>query len=210
MRSTTRLATVAAAAAALLLGSAAVASAQSTTIDDKRYDVLVQSTGTLASKGTYAQRVASSNADVDKIAVNHGTGFVSVRVTMHKLVVDEDSYTYSAIKTNTGDAVDFELQVQPDGRGGIAGVVQGDGGYCATDGLGLTGSSKTGVNGFVLVYIPRSCLANPTSVRVGGFGYFADFASSSSATAPTNRNYIDPISSRSVQGREYTKTLARG
>ena len=205
MRLSTRSAAVVAAASALLVGSAAAAAAQSTTIDDRRYDVLLDD-DTLASKGTYAQRVAAARIDVDKMTVNHGTSFISFRVSLHRL--DPSGYGYANVKTNSGTADDFRIFVYPGSDGSIEATTEpaaddesGTATWCSTSGgvATLTGSSKTGTNGFIQLYIPRACFENPTSVRVGGTAVY---------DAGDDR-FNDPVNSRYAGTAQYTKTLAR-
>ena len=208
MRSLTTLAAVSAASVALLLGSAATASAQSTVIDDKRYDVYLDD-GTRATGGTYAQRVAASNIDVDKLTVNHGTNFVSIRVAAHKLGVD--SLVTGNVRVNGGGDADFEVWFQP-GPGGTveggtrtAGEESSDDTFCSTGGGAgsITGSTKTGPGGFLQLYVPRSCFDNPKSLRLGLSANYNDFKG-------TDEDYLDPISSVYFGAPEYTRWLVRG
>ena len=223
MRSLTRLAAVTAAAAALTLGTATTALAASGTIDDKRYDVLMGE-NTLASSGTYAQRVASSNIDADKMVVNHGTNFVSLRVNFHKL--DDQAVVYGELPVNGGFEDDYYFAAGPDGEGGLeAGVYsegEGEGGGCVTDSEtgAITGSAKAGTSGFIQLYIPRACLENPRYVRVGAAGVFFDYGEIFSAgdpsslakaqAEPTNEIYVDPINAKYFGFNPYTSWLKRG
>ena len=225
MRSTTRLAAVAAAAVAMLVGSAGTALAQSTSLDDKRYDVLLGD-DSLASKGTYAERVAASGVDVDKITINHGTNFVSIRVNLHKLA--EDAYVIGAVPINGGDTIDFQFGVEADGGGGIFGVTypgedSGRSTFCEVGGSSnaLKGTSKVGTNGFIQLYVPRACFDNPKALRGAGVSVFEDYANEQArftspeavkkaAAAPTDEEYVDPISPRYVREALFTKWLTRG
>ena len=226
MRSTTRLAVVAAAAAALLVGSATTATAQSTTIDDRRYDVLIADSGTLASKGTYAQRVASSRIDVDTFTVNHGKSFVSIRANFHRLTADGNGFLFGGVKANSGASDDFEFYLGPDGEGGVAGNTEapegGSSTYCSTasDVNRITGTSKLGTGGFIQIYVPRACFDNPSSIKVGSGGFYFDTdgpvvdvakrgAAAKILADPTDELYIDLVNATYVGAPQYTKTLAR-
>lgn len=216
MRPTIRVALVAAAASAVLVGSAATAMADSASVDDKRYDVLVtdgpDSPTTLASKGTYAQRIASSNIDVNNLSVNHGKDFVSIRVNLHRLAVG--SQVGGNIRVNGGLDDEFQFFVAPGLEGDIVGAVFPAGGILPLDAEGcfteassnrLRGSSKTGADGYVQLYIPRACLGNPSYVRLSAASFYYDGspvitsmsklakAQARIAAEPTDSFYIDPV-----------------
>ena len=225
MRTTVRLAAVTAAAAAVLVGSASTALAQSGSVDDKRYDVLIGPDGQRASTGTYAERVASSGIDVDRLTVNHGTNFVSIRATFHKLV-NRDVGMFGDILVNGGPESDGAFEIGTNGEGGIAGGAGTGGSECTTTSQTgrITGSIKFGTNGYIQAYIPRACLGNATSLRIKGAGAFYDYGqlgkggsqdlAAPGALArvqadPTERFYFDPVNPRYYGAASLTPSLSR-
>ena len=223
MRPLTRAAAVTAAAAALTLGTATTALAASGTIDDKRYDVLMDENKP-ASQGTYAQRVASSNIDVDKMTVNHGKAFVSIRINLHKL--SNPAVAFGEIPVNGGFEEDFFFAASANPEGGLDAAVynegEGDSEGCTTESETgrIQGDAKTGTNGFLQLYIPRACLDNPRYARVGAAGVFLDFGDiwmpdnkeslAKAQAEPTNQAYADPINEKYFGFNQFTSWLAKG
>ncbi|MEV7397787.1 hypothetical protein [Aeromicrobium sp. NPDC092404] len=226
MRHTTRILAAGAVAATVLLASAGTATAGSDSIDDKRYDTLVTTDlgntgGTLASKGTYAQRVAGGKLDIDKMTVNHGKEFVSVRVTFHHL--HENAYVGGSVKVNGGTAEDFYFYGAPylggiQAESGPSGLESGTGCSSTTDTKKIQGSSKIGKGGFIQLYIPRSCFDNPKYVKVGASSiHYPNVLLatnkkklSSIAKMADEEHYYDPVNSAYFGALEYTSWLARG
>ena len=231
MRSTSRLLAIGAATVAVVLGSASTAMADSGTINDKRYDVLVgnleNSSTFLASEGSYHQRVTAGYVDAKNLTVNHGKSFVSVRINMNKL--GDGAFTTTLIKINGGTADDYQLIAAPNGSGGLyaatvpAGLdiaMAGDT-ECSTESSTgkITGSTKTGSNGYLQVYIPRACLDLPKYVRAGGAAAYYDFQPDitsvkslqkvAKAAEDENNIYSDPINAKYFGAPQYTSWLAR-
>ncbi|MEV7397786.1 hypothetical protein [Aeromicrobium sp. NPDC092404] len=226
MRHTTRILAAGAAAATVLLASAGTAMAGSDSIDDKRYDTLVTtkssySGGTLASKGTYAQRVDGGKLDVDKMTVNHGSAFISIRLSFHNL--DPHAAVVGSVKVNGGTAEDFAFYVEPNGSGGIGGES-----YDSEDNAGtvcwsgaptnkLQGTSKLGKGGFIQLYVPRACFDNPKYVKVGASSTYREFVpdlpdtqKSAESNLVAQERFYDPVNSAYFGAPEYTSWLARG
>ncbi|KRC63522.1 hypothetical protein ASE12_01330 [Aeromicrobium sp. Root236] len=237
MRATSRLLAIGAVTTAVLLGSASTAMADSGTVNDKRYDVLVgnfdDSSTFLASEGTYHQRLVASYVDAKSLTVNHGKDFVSVRINMNKL--GEGTFSSTLIKINGGTADDYQLIAASDGEGGLyaatvpAGVVTPSSAVapaagdteCSTESTTgkITGSTKTGSNGYLQVYIPRACLDLPKYLRAGGTTQYYDLPVNinsvkslqkvATAAEADGNTYSDPINSKYFGAPQYTSWLAR-
>jgi hypothetical protein len=200
MRTSIRAALAVASAAAVMVGTASTAMADSATVKDKRYDVLVaQSPGSvlkLASGGTYQQAIKASQIDAKELKVNHGKDFVSVRVNMNRL--GENSVISGAIKLNGGVDEDAYFYAGFDGDEVYAqAYLDNDSGYCTSNGQG-SGGIKTagddGANGFVQLYIPRSCLGSPNTLKAAAAslnGFFIDL-SSEEAKAQAKAAFSNP------------------
>ena len=234
MRSTSRLLAIGAATVAVVLGSASTAMADSGTINDKRYDVFVSDSddlGSPASDGTYHQRVTAGYVDAKNLSVNHGKDFVAVRLNMNKL--GEGVFIAAAVKVNGGTADDYQLYAAADGMGGIyAESAPGDSVPAVAPPVicssapstnRIKGTSKTGTNGYIQLYVPRACFASPKHVRLGATTRFFEFGGAPTvapsslkqfrkgvkSTLVDETSYADPINSKYFGAPEYTSWLAR-
>ena len=151
-----RLLAVLALAVAVLLSSAGVASAQNWSLADPKGDV-VTFTGDDDVPVPAPNRRAG---DVWRTSVSHTATKVVIRVTM-QAVPTRDWMAFAQIRT---PRTSFDLmQIKVDGFGGLS--------FTKTNGNGneirCRGKSSR-IDGTALVFtVPRGCLGNPATVRVG-------------------------------------------
>jgi hypothetical protein len=155
-RSVRRLFAVLALAVAVLLSSAGVVSAQNWTLADPKGDV-VTITDDVASAVPAPNRRAG---DVWRTSVSHTSTSVVIRVTM-QAIPTRDWSAFAEIRTprTSFDLVQFKF----DGFRGLS--------FSKTNGSGdeirCRGKSSRIIGTAIQFAVPRSCLGNPASVRVG-------------------------------------------
>lgn len=147
-----RLARATALATSLVLVAGSAGAATLTFLDDT-YDVTMVTDGTV--------KYGSYDVDMTSVHVDHGTRTLGIAALFTELV--SDSWTYFNVKldTNSDGVEDYEATWGKES--GLAGVFYPSGDVvCAVDDT----YEELGPDGGLVMMIPRSCLGNPSSVRV--------------------------------------------
>jgi len=202
-----RIATVTAASLALLVGGVAAASADSTTINDKHQDVVLN--GKVGSDRTAPQRGFAKALDVRSVKFAHGSKYVSVKIGFDNIKRGADYRAtvtfagrsagragkivlFGSIGTNVRDAYTADNQ--------IGSVVCGPGAVPQIK----TTTVKYGKNGYFFVQMPRECAGGGPSLKAnvqvaaGGFraspesaGAYVDYVSSTKYKTPKWTEYVE-------------------
>lgn len=148
-------------AGALLVGSAGVAAAESWSYTDGAGDVRSY---LYDEEAEYLDEVGSpaperTIGDVRRFAVSHQTSTVALRLTMRKGLPRDGWYVNWRIKTPTSV---YELIVARFEFGGFVFLVKGTSGPVKCKALAVKYTSTS-----IQASVPRSCLGNPSAIRVG-------------------------------------------